>query len=638
MRSLPAARKLSRRGGDAFVDVNEAGGPAFEAIEARLLMSSTVTGLEILSLTPGGDAADGLSLRPAISADGHYAAFTSTALDLTAGVTQPVGQLYLRDLQTNQTTLVTKGYDGSEANDLSIGARLSADGRYMVFESLASNLVAGDGNGTWDVFLYDRQSQAIWRVSRDTGGNDPNNRSGNATISADGRYIAYMSQASDLVADDHNGTWDVFLFDTQTSSTTRVSVNPVGGAEGNDASGRPALSADGRFVAFESLADNLVTGDGNFESDVFVLDRVNGALTRVSVASGGDEAGGSSSAPSISDDGRLVAFESQATNLGPAGDTYFSDIFVHDRQTGQITRLSQDPDGSNANEQSYKPMLSADGKVVVYESMASNLVAGDVDGNFGYDIFMTVLSTGQTMRLSRDPGGPDSDGFSTNPAVNGDGTMAVFDSDAANLVSPDGNSEADIFLAHVSHPAATLPGDFNADGLVNVQDINPFVLALGNLAAYMEQYPQIAIADVELTGDGLINVQDINPFVTLLAGGGSAGVAQGTEAGTGGAQSLSVAGSQPVEAEPAAVEPTSTTDEPVESSSPVRETAPEDSESSPTMVEDDAAVASVGGSTPTSPYGRYWSVSSGAPVITARQLLSDPDGLDKPVSIFDLLD
>ncbi|MCC7407241.1 MAG: PD40 domain-containing protein [Phycisphaeraceae bacterium] len=627
IRSLPAARQSSRRGGGAIADLAGDGKPSFEAIESRLLMSSTVTGLEMLSLTPGGVAADGLSLRPAISADGHYAAFTSTALDLTAGVTQPVGQLYLRDLQTNQTTLVTRGHDGSEADDLSIGARLSADGRYMVFESLASNLVTGDGNGTWDVFVYDRQTQAISRVSRDTGGNDPNNRSGNAAISADGRYIAYMSQASDLVTGDGNGTWDVFLFDTQASTTTRVSVNPVGGAEGNDASGKPALSADGRFVAFESLADNLVADDGNFESDIFVLDRTGGTLTRVSVSSGGDEGDGSSSAPSISDDGRYVAFESQATNLGPVGDTYFSDIFVRDRQTGQTTRLSQPPDGSNGNQQSYKPSLSGDGGVVVYESLASNLVDGDVDENFGYDIFMTVLSTGQTMRLSRDPGGPDSDGYSTNPTVNGDGTMAVFDSDAANLVSPDGNSNADIFLTHVSHPAATMPGDFNGDGVVNVQDINPFVLALTNLPAYMQQYPQISITEVDPLDDGVINVQDINPFVAILTGGGSAGVAQGTEAGTGGAQSLSVAEPQPVESEPAALESTSIP-------------ADEPAESAPSLVvaEDEAAVEATGGTTPGFQHGIFWSESSGAPVITARQLLSDPDGLDKPVSIFDLLD
>jgi tricorn protease-like protein len=203
----------------------------------------------------------------------------------------------------------------------------------VAFESQADNLVAGDGNGTADVFVHDRQTGTTTRVSLHTDGTEGNGESHSPSISGDGRYIAYESFADNLVAGDGNSFWDIFVHDLQTGITTRVSKD-LAGIQGNGHSYSPSISADGRYVAFESFANNLVVGDGNVTADVFVHDRQTGATTRVSVDLDGVEGNGNSNNPSISADGSFVTFQSDADNL-VAGDTNIApDIFVDDLQAG----------------------------------------------------------------------------------------------------------------------------------------------------------------------------------------------------------------------------------------------------------------------------------------------------------------
>ncbi|MEO6202368.1 MAG: hypothetical protein ABIU05_12040, partial [Nitrospirales bacterium] len=286
--------------------------------------------------------------------------------------------------QAQTTERVSLDLDGGVPDNASYLPVLSADGLYVAFSSSASNLVVGDGNETTDIFVYDRQAKTTTRVSVDLGGGDPDGHSSSPAISADGRFVAFSSLATDLVPGDSNEKSDIFVYDRQAGTTTRVSVNLQSG-DPDEVSYRPALSADGRFVAFESDATNLVTGDGNGTRDIFVYDRERETTTRLSGDRQGGDANEGSYNPILSADGRYVAFESLAGNLvaGDANGTL--DIFVYDRQTGNTSRVSVALQGGDPDRASYQSSLSADGRYVAFASSASNLVAGD--GNETGDIF-----------------------------------------------------------------------------------------------------------------------------------------------------------------------------------------------------------------------------------------------------------
>ena len=254
-----------------------------------------------------------LRRAPTMSDDGRYIAFTSP-LPLAADDTNGVEDVYLFDRGTHTTTRVSVATGGGQANGDSFRAHLSADGRYVVFESVASNLVTGDTNGASDVFRHDRVTGETVRVSVATGGGQASGASLDATISDDGNLVAFSSTAFDLIASDANGASDVFVRDMTAGTTTRASITATSG-EGDLASQEPVISGDGRFVAFSSLATNMVAGDTNSVSDVFLRDRVAGTTTRVSVSSVGGEANRACIGPSLSRDGRFISFRSDATNL-----------------------------------------------------------------------------------------------------------------------------------------------------------------------------------------------------------------------------------------------------------------------------------------------------------------------------------
>jgi len=241
----------------------------------------------------------------------------------------------------------------------------------VAFSSFATDLVGAgnDNNGKFDIFVHDRDTDgngtydevgaiSTIRVSVDSGGGEADGDSNSPSISGDGRYVAFDSDATDLVGSDNNGKFDIFVHDLQTGTTIRVSVDS-GGGEANGDSNSPSISGDGRYVAFESSAPDLVAGDTNGKVDIFVHDRdadgngiydeVGGISTvRVSLVTGGGEGNGDSSAPSISSsDGKYVAFDSYA-NLVAADSGLFSDIFVYERETLPPTVDSTSP-AHNAN-------------------------------------------------------------------------------------------------------------------------------------------------------------------------------------------------------------------------------------------------------------------------------------------------
>jgi len=289
----------------------------------------------------------------------------------------------LSDEQT--TTRVSVNLQGGDPNGLSASPQISADGRYVAFSSDASNLVAGDTNAWFDVFVHDRQTGQTSRVSVATGGQQGNDHSSVSSLSADGRYVVFVSGASNLVSGDTNAWSDVFVHDRQTGQTSRVSV-ATDGEEGNHFSVTATISADGRYVAFDSAASNLVAGDTNVSTDVFVHDRQTGQTSRVSVATGGEQGNGASEVATISENGRFVAFQSRATNLVASDTNVRYDVFVHDRQTGQTSRMSVATDGTQGNEESRGPAISGNGRFVAFQSLASNLVAGDT--NLSYDVYV----------------------------------------------------------------------------------------------------------------------------------------------------------------------------------------------------------------------------------------------------------
>ncbi|MBN8480638.1 MAG: PD40 domain-containing protein [Xanthomonadales bacterium] len=341
------------------------------------------------------------------------------------------------------TARVSVATGGAEGNDDSHAGKISEDGRFAVFTSSASNLVAGDTNASDDVFVHDRQTVETWRVSVSSSGANGFGPSFGGAISADGRYVAFLSSVDNLVPGDTNNVVDAFVRDRVSAQTQRVSVTS-GGAQANGPSFCVGISADGREVAFSSSASNLVAGDANQANDVFVHDRQTGQTQRVSVTSSGGEALGHSYACALSADGRHVVFESEAFNLAPGQDTNGAlDVFVRDRTTGQTRRVSVASDGSQANGAGFSPVLSADGRFVAFVSEASNLVPFDI--NAVADVFVHDRATGQTQRVSVATSGIQGNGASVEPSVSADGRFVAFVSDAWNL-TPDDNNVADVFV------------------------------------------------------------------------------------------------------------------------------------------------------------------------------------------------
>lgn len=412
------------------------------AADARAAQTTRV------SVDSNGAQTDDGSFAPSISANGHFVTFTSAATNLVPEDTNENVDVFVHDRKTGTISRVSvdsdarQGTGGDGSNPV-----LSKSGRLVAFESSATNLVADDTNDVSDIFVHDREKGTTVRVSVDSASAEADGSSIEASISSDGRFVAFVSDATGLVPEDTNGARDVFVHDRSTAQTTRVSVDSNGAQTTGDQTRGASLSASGRFVAFQSNAPGLVLGDTNDLPDIFVHDRKTGQTTRVSVDSAGTQAdGGSTREPSISANGRFVAFASDATNLVLDDTNGVRDAFVHDRKTGQTTRVSLDSDGAQGiGEDSEDPSISSNGRYVAFESQAANLVAGDANG--GKDVFLRDRKQGKTTRLSVDSAGQEvmpSD--NANPSISGKGRFVAFFSGSTGLVPDDTNGTSDVFL------------------------------------------------------------------------------------------------------------------------------------------------------------------------------------------------
>jgi Tol biopolymer transport system component len=332
---------------------------------------------------------------------------------------------------------------GNEATAPALGAVISGEGRYVAFASNAHNLVADDTSFSTNVFLYDRQTATVVRVSHSAIGGEVDGDSDSPAISADGRFVAFASRATNPLLNDLNGVRDVFLWDRNTGAISLVSFTSSGGQSDGD-SDAPTISADGRFVAFTSDADNLVPGDTNLMTDVFLTDTRTGGVSRVSVDSSGNEADGGSFAPSLSADGSTLAFSSEATTLVSTDTNSARDIFVVDLATNAVTLASVSSAGVQANGNSDEPSLNADGSIVAFSSVGTNLVTADTNGV--QDVFVRNLTSGFTTRESIASDRTAGDGDSGSPALNPSGRFLAFSSLATDLVSSDTNGASDVFV------------------------------------------------------------------------------------------------------------------------------------------------------------------------------------------------
>jgi Tol biopolymer transport system component len=340
---------------------------------------------ERVSLTTSGAQANESSDSASLSADGRFVAFRSFAENLVGGNSNAHSDIFVRDRASGTTECVSVSTGGAQGNDGSWFPCISADARFVAFGSYASNLVAGDTNGFMDTFVHDRVSGTTERVSVDAAGTQGDAVSSIASLSADGRFVAFGSYASNLVPGDTNGAVDVFVRDRQLGTIERVSVDSNGAQANSSSHSWACISADGRYVAFSSAASNLVAGDTNGFLDGFVRDRANATTERVSVSSAGAQGNADSGVSSISADGRFVAIVSSASNFDPADTNLVMDIFVHDRLTGTTERVSVATGGAQANDASQVAFL-IDGRFVAFSSFANNLVAGDTNGSG--DIFV----------------------------------------------------------------------------------------------------------------------------------------------------------------------------------------------------------------------------------------------------------
>ncbi|MEG4067113.1 calcium-binding protein [Microcoleus sp. Pol11C2] len=423
-----------------------------------------------VSVDSAGNQANGFSNAYSISANGRFVAFQSQASNLGSGDTNNKNDIFVRDLSTNTTTRVSVNSAGNQGNNDSFNPSISADGRFVAFASF-SNLVPEDTNNQSDIFVRDLLTNTTSRVSVDSAGNQGNSLSNNSAISADGRFVAFQSYASNLVPGDTNNRFDIFVRDLSTNTTTRASVDSAGN-QGNSDSLTPSISADGRFVAFTSYASNRL-GETNNRDDIFVRDLLTNTTTRVSVDSAGNPGNSDSSIPSISADGRFVAFQSQASNLVP-GDTnnFFNQvkIFVRDLSTNTTTRVSVNSAGIQGDENSFNPSISADGRFVAFSSAASNLVPGDTNNK--QDIFVRDLSTNTITRVSVDSAGDRGqyDDALFGPSISADRRFVVFASGASNLVPGDTNNTADIFVSDIGNTSGGINNPPNAINGTNGND------------------------------------------------------------------------------------------------------------------------------------------------------------------------
>jgi hypothetical protein len=409
-------------------------------VPAHAAGSGTITLIDVASDgTPGNGGAGGSD----VSDDGRYVAFASTSSNLVPEDVNGTTDIFVRDTLTGTTTLVSGGLDGQPANDWAeFAATISGNGRYVAFTSRASNLVPDDTNNERDVFVYDRQTGVTSRASVFAGGRQIQGISSGATISHNGRYVAFIVIAFGTI--DDQGLWIngqvAFVHDMQTGKTARVSLQADGGT--NLPVFQAAISGNGKRVVFSGFGDWI--GDGGTNTGIFVHDRSSGATVRANLPVTGDTLPDGTN-PSISKDGTKVSWESYDPYV-PADTNGTGDVYVRDLIADTTTLVTANRRGTDAgNGYSSSGRLAVSGRYVAFHSSASDLVARDVNGNRA-DVFVRDLDTGRTTAVSTTATGTTGNSDSFDGAVSANGSRIVFLSGATDLGVDPGDGRQHLFV------------------------------------------------------------------------------------------------------------------------------------------------------------------------------------------------
>lgn len=407
-----------------------------------------------VSVSSGGAQGNGFSFGPpSISQDGRYVAFSSSSSNLVAGDangppnTSDSDDVFVRDRQTSTTTCVSVSSLGARGNGPSHWATITPDGRYVAFLSAATNLVPNDTNGRYDAFVHDRLTGTTERVSMTSlGGESSGVETGQPSISDDGRYVAFASSATNLVAGDTNGAEDIFIRDRVAGTTTRMSP----WQDGREGTGtyQARISGDGRYLVYGS-SERLVGTDTNTASDVYIKDLTTGTVELISQRDAGTVGSGGSFAGVPNTDGRFVAFFSNASLSPTDTDGGGEDAYLRDRQTGKTELLSvtnlNEGDDYDFNDTLHFPSISGDGRFVAFETSQS-LVRQSFA--FDYKAYLRDRATGTTelLSMSSEAEVGDYNPFTEGVALSLDGRVAAFANESSNLVVGDTNSMTDVFV------------------------------------------------------------------------------------------------------------------------------------------------------------------------------------------------
>jgi Tol biopolymer transport system component len=400
---------------------------------------------ERVSVSTAGAQVDDSTISGDVSDDGRYVVYSSYATTLVPGDTNAQEDVFLRDRQTGTTTRLSVAADGSPADGSSGSPQISGDGRYITFISFATNLVAGPQRTEigYDVYLLDRLNGTLDRISESPDGRPGNGDNYNPTISADGRYVAFQSYATNLVPGVPGG--NVLIYDRTTGQLSPVSV-AADGTTKESGGFSPSISENGRYVAFVAFTDALVPGDTNGVGDVYVRDRTAGTTTRASVADDGSQIPGDSRGGEVSNNGRVI-FWSDDTTVVPGDENGASDTFVRDLAAGTTTLVTTSSDGTQGDGYSVGTDITPNGRYVLFYSSATNLIEGD--SNAADDVFRKDLQTGTTTLVSRRSNGAQGNNASVNGNITPNGKIVVYGSDATNLAPGDTNGLTDVYITRL---------------------------------------------------------------------------------------------------------------------------------------------------------------------------------------------
>ncbi|MEU4201778.1 hypothetical protein AB0B79_22620 [Streptomyces sp. NPDC039022] len=407
---------------------------------------------ERVGVAMDGTQGNGFSGDPELSANGRFVAFTSEATDLGPTDTNGQQDVYVKDLRTGKVDLVSVAGDGTPGDALSGSPGISADGRYVAFYSGAANLVPGDTNGEGDVFVHDRRTGRTVSPTAGAGRSPYGYGVQNFALSGDGHRLAFGSYRPDLVPGDTNERLDIFVHDVQKGTTRRVSV-ASDGTQANAPSAFPSISADGRRIAFTSKATNLTPAGPGFrrpppQDPLYVHDIATGRTRAASLSTTGAVVGVSPS-PRLSPDGRYAVFSALAADVVPDDTNGTYDLFARDLERGTTRLLSRAYDGAQGNGWSSAGRLSADNRRIFFTSAATNLVPGDTNGQV--DGFVRDLRTGHVERINVGADGGQSASWTNTAAPDATGRLAAFDSRDEGLVPGDTNGTGDVFVRRLEH-------------------------------------------------------------------------------------------------------------------------------------------------------------------------------------------